>query len=53
MTGISTRQPAPLDELLTYQYPGVFRRYAKDHGASPPEAEELFRELLRCCISAT
>jgi hypothetical protein len=36
-----------LAQVLGYQKPGVVRRYAKEHGVSPAEAEELFREMLK------
>ena len=36
-----------LADVLAYRHPGVIRRYAKEHDASPPEAEELFREMLK------
>lgn len=46
-----------LTDVLAYQHPGIVRRYAKDHGASLEEAEEVFREMLKwlylCYRSAT
>jgi hypothetical protein len=36
-----------LDDVLAYRHPGVIRRYAKEHGATLAEAEEVFRELLK------
>jgi hypothetical protein len=40
-------EPAGLDEVLAYRHPGVVRRYLKEHNATPAEAEELFREMLK------
>jgi hypothetical protein len=39
--------PAPLAEVLAFRHPGVIRRYGKEHGASPAEAEEVFQEMLK------
>ena len=39
--------PAPLAEVLAFRHPGVIRRYCKDHGASPAEAQEVFQEMLK------
>jgi hypothetical protein len=39
--------PASLAEVLAFRHPGVIRRYCKDHGASPAEAEEVFHEMLK------
>jgi hypothetical protein len=36
-----------LDDVLAYRHPGVIRRYVKEHGASPAEAEEVYREMLK------
>jgi hypothetical protein len=47
MTADLTVQPASLDEVLAYRHPGVVRRYAREQGASPAEAEEVFRETLK------
>jgi len=47
MTATTTSPPASLDEVLAYSHPGVIRRYAKEHGATPQEAAELFRETLK------
>jgi hypothetical protein len=33
--------------VLAFRHPGVIRRYCKDHGASPAEAEEVFQEMLK------
>jgi len=53
----ATIQPVSLAEVLAYRHPGVIRRYAKEHGASPEEAAELFQETLKwlylCYRSAT
>jgi hypothetical protein len=57
MIRISTEGPASLDEVLAYRHPGVLRRYAKDYHASPIEAEEVFREMLKmlylCSLAPT
>lgn len=49
--------PVSLADVLAYRHPGVVRRYAKDHHASPEEAAELFQEtckwLYLCYRSAT
>ena len=51
--------PASLAEVLAFRHPGVIRRYCKDHGASPAEAEEVFQEMLKwlylgsCCTADT
>ena len=53
----ATTQPVALADVLAYHHPGVIRRYAKDYGASPEEATELFDEALKwlylCYRSAT
>jgi hypothetical protein len=36
-----------LADVLAYRHSGAIRRYAREHGASPAEAEELFREMLK------
>ena len=36
-----------LVDVLAYRHQGVMRRYTKEHGASPAEAEELFGEMLK------
>jgi hypothetical protein len=36
-----------LDDVLAYRHPGVIRRYVMEHGASPAEAEEVYREMLK------
>jgi hypothetical protein len=38
---------ASLEDVLRYRHPGVVRRYAKEHHATPEEAAELFRETLK------
>ena len=38
---------ASLADVLAYRHSGVVRRYAKDHGASLEEAQEVFTEMLR------
>jgi len=43
----ATIQPVSLAEVLAYRQPAVIRRYAKEHGASPEEATELFQETLK------
>lgn len=40
-------EAAPLDDVLAYRHRGVIRRYCKEHGASEPQAEEVFRETLK------
>jgi hypothetical protein len=47
MTHMIPKQPASLDEVLRYNHPGVVRRYAREHQATPEEAAELFREMLK------
>lgn len=45
---IATTDPTvTLAEVLNYRHDGVVRRYAKEHGASREEAEEIFRETLK------
>ncbi len=39
--------PVSLDEVLAYQNPAVVRRYAREHGVSQEEAEDLFQEMLK------
>ena len=39
--------PASFAEVLPFRHPGVIRRYCKDHGASPAEAQEVFQEMLK------
>ena len=39
--------PASLAEVLAFRHPGVIRRYCKEHGVSPTEAEEIFQEMLK------
>ena len=39
--------PASLAEVLAFRHPGMIRRYCKDHGASPAEADEVFEEMLK------
>lgn len=36
-----------LDRVLTYRHSGVVRRYCKEQHADLPEAEEVFREMLK------
>jgi hypothetical protein len=33
--------------VLAFRHPGGIRRYCKDHGGSPAEAEEVFQEMLK------
>jgi len=40
-------EPAGLDEVLAYRNPGVVRRFLKEHDATPEEAAEIFREMLK------
>jgi hypothetical protein len=40
-------EPTSLEDVLRYGHPGVVRRYAEDHQATPEEAAELFREMLK------
>jgi hypothetical protein len=47
MTPTTINEPASLEEVLRYRHPGVVRRYAKEHHATPEEAAELFREMLK------
>jgi hypothetical protein len=47
MTPSTTDPPVSLNEVLAYRHAGVLRRYAKEHAASPQEAEEVFQELLK------
>jgi hypothetical protein len=47
MTPTTMNEPATLEEVLRYHHPGVVRRYAKEHQATPAEAAELFREMLK------
>jgi hypothetical protein len=47
MTAATTNPPISLDAVLAYRHPGVLRRYAREHHASPQEAEEVFREMLK------
>lgn len=42
-----TADSPSLTDVLEYQNRGVVRRYAKDHGTSLEEAEEVFREVLK------
>jgi hypothetical protein len=42
-----THEPVSLEEVLRYRHPGVVRRYVQDHQATPEEAAELFREMLK------
>jgi hypothetical protein len=42
-----TAARATLDDVLAYRHPGVVRRYLKEHGGTPAEAEDLFREMLK------
>jgi hypothetical protein len=39
--------PASLAEVLAFRHPAVIRRYCKDHGGSPAQAEEVFQEMLK------
>ena len=39
--------PASLAQVLAFRHPAVIRRYCKDHGGSPAQAEEVFQELLK------
>jgi SAM-dependent methyltransferase len=43
MAPTTPNQPASLEEVLRYRHPGVVRRDAKEHQATPEEAAELFR----------
>jgi hypothetical protein len=43
----TTEQAVTIAEVLAYRHPGVVRRYCKDHHATPQEAEEVFREMLK------
>jgi hypothetical protein len=36
-----------LSEVLQYRHPGVVRRYCLEYHATPEEARELFREMLK------
>jgi hypothetical protein len=47
MSDHTENQLTSLDEVSAYRHPGVVGRYAKDHGASREEAEEVFREMLK------
>ena len=47
MTAVATEKMLTLKEVLGYCHPGVLRRYAKEHDASPEEAEEVFWEMLK------
>jgi hypothetical protein len=47
MTTVTTNGQISLNEVLAYRHPGVVRRYAKEHHASPPEAAEIFQEMLK------
>jgi hypothetical protein len=44
---IAPAVPAALTEVLAFRHPGVIRRYCKDRGAAPAEAEEVFQEMLK------
>jgi hypothetical protein len=39
--------PATLAQVLAHRHPGVVRRYCKEHHATPEEAGEVFREMLK------
>jgi hypothetical protein len=47
MIAVPTKEPVSLTDVLAYEHPGVLRRYAKDHHSTPPEAAEVFREMLK------
>ncbi len=47
MTPTTPKHLASLDEVLRYNHPGVVRRYAREHQATPGEAAELFHEMLK------
>jgi hypothetical protein len=56
MTATPTHARTRLEDVLAYRHPGVVRRYCKDHGATPEEAAEIFRETLKwlyLCYRAT
>ncbi len=56
MNATTIREPVSLEEVLRYHHPGIIRRYAKEHRATPEEAAELFRETLKwlyLCARAT
>jgi len=44
---IAPAVPASLAEVLAFRHPGVVRRYCKEYGGSPAEAEEVFQEMLK------
>jgi hypothetical protein len=54
MTVTVTNLPISLHEVLAKCHPGVLRRCAQEHDASPHETGEIFREILkyRTCPSA-
>jgi hypothetical protein len=47
MTAATTNELVSLEDVLRYRHPGVVRRYAQEHQATPEEAAELFRETLK------
>jgi hypothetical protein len=47
MIANTTNVPASLADVLAYEHPGVVRRYCKEHMATPEEAAEIFREMLK------
>ncbi len=47
MNGMRIERPTSLDQVLAYRHPGVLRRYCREHDASPREAEDIFREMLK------
>jgi hypothetical protein len=47
MAPTTMNEPAPLEDVLRFRHPGVVRRYSADHQATPEEAAELFREMLK------
>jgi hypothetical protein len=47
MVAIATNRQPSLSEILAYRHPGVLRRYIKEHQATPEEAEDVFREMLK------
>src|SRR5262245_35347218 len=47
MSPTTPNEQASQEEVLRYRHPGVVRRYAKGHQATPEEAAEVFREMLK------
>uniref|UniRef100_B8HQA6 Uncharacterized protein n=1 Tax=Cyanothece sp. (strain PCC 7425 / ATCC 29141) TaxID=395961 RepID=B8HQA6_CYAP4 len=46
-TSSETLKPVKLEDLLSYRHPHVLKRFQKDYGHSPAEADLWFEDLMR------